>query len=49
MKRLRKMFSAGVTVDRGIGFVGHYLKPWCRRTRPRTVRATLREIEENKK
>ena len=32
-------------VERGIDFVGHLIKPWCRRTRPRTVRAALQRIE----
>jgi RNA-directed DNA polymerase len=32
-------------VDRGIDFVGHVIKPWCRTTRRRTVAAALRRIE----
>lgn len=29
-------------VDRGIDFVGHVIKPWCRRTRRRTVNEAIR-------
>jgi RNA-directed DNA polymerase len=32
-------------VDRGIDFVGHLIKPWCRRTRPKTVRAAIHRME----
>lgn len=32
-------------VDRGIDFVGHHLKPWCRSTRRRTVASALQRIE----
>ncbi|MFT4171788.1 MAG: RNA-directed DNA polymerase [Rhodocyclaceae bacterium] len=32
-------------VDRGVDFVGHLIKPWHTRTRPRTVRAALRRLE----
>lgn len=32
-------------IDRGIDFVGHLIKPWCRRTRPRTMRAALQRID----
>jgi hypothetical protein len=28
-------------IDRGIDFVGHLIKPWCRRTRPGTVARAL--------
>jgi retron-type reverse transcriptase len=31
-------------VDRGIDFVGHLIKPWCRRTRPRTVKAAVARV-----
>jgi len=31
-------------VERGIDFVGHLIKPWCRRTRPRTVRQALARV-----
>jgi RNA-directed DNA polymerase len=31
-------------VDRGIDFVGHVLKPWCRRTRPRTVDHAVQRV-----
>lgn len=33
-------------VDRGIDFVGQVIKPWCRRTRPRTVAAAARRLED---
>jgi RNA-directed DNA polymerase len=33
-------------VDRGIDFVGHVIKPWCRTTRPRTLTTALRRIEQ---
>jgi len=33
-------------VVRGIDFVGHVIKPWRRSTRPRTVAAALRRIEQ---
>lgn len=32
-------------VERGIDFVGFVIRPWCRTTRPRTVRTALRRIE----
>ena len=32
-------------VDRGIDFVGHFIKPWRRTTRPRTLRTALKRIE----
>jgi RNA-directed DNA polymerase len=32
-------------VDRGIDFVGHQLKPWCRTVRRRTIAAALQRIE----
>lgn len=32
-------------IDRGIDFVGQLIKPWCRRTRPRTVAAALQRVE----
>ena len=32
-------------VERGIDFVGHVIKPWCRTTRPRTLRAGLQRIQ----
>ena len=31
--------------DRGIDFVGHVLKPWCRTTRRRTLRVAIERIE----
>ncbi|WP_160286353.1 RNA-directed DNA polymerase [Pseudomonas knackmussii] len=31
-------------VDRGIDFVGHVIKPWCRTTRERTVKEALRRV-----
>jgi RNA-directed DNA polymerase len=33
-------------VDRGIDFVGHVLKPWCRTTRRRTVASAVARIEQ---
>ncbi|MCH8178178.1 MAG: RNA-directed DNA polymerase [Proteobacteria bacterium] len=33
-------------VSRGVDFVGHVLKPWCRTTRRRTVAAAVRRIQE---
>ena len=32
-------------VDRGIDFVGHVIKPWCRSTRNRTVASAVRRLE----
>ena len=32
-------------VDRGVDFVGHLIKPWCRRTRPRTVANALTRLQ----
>ena len=32
-------------VARGIDFVGHVIKPWCRSTRPRTLRTALHRLE----
>jgi len=31
-------------VDRGVDFVGHVIKPWFTRTRPRTVRTAIKRI-----
>lgn len=31
-------------VDRGVDFVGHLIKPWCSRTRRRTLRQTVSRI-----
>lgn len=31
-------------VDRGIDFVGHVIKPWCRTTRRRTAKEALRRV-----
>jgi RNA-directed DNA polymerase len=31
-------------VDRGVDFVGHVIKPWCSRTRRRTVHEAIRRI-----
>jgi retron-type reverse transcriptase len=33
-------------VDRGVDFVGHIIKPWYRRTRPRTVNEAIRRISQ---
>jgi len=33
-------------VDRGIDFVGQVIKPWCRTTRPRTLRNAYRRLHE---
>jgi RNA-directed DNA polymerase len=33
-------------VARGVDFVGHVIKPWCRRTRRRTVRAAIARVRE---
>lgn len=32
-------------VDRGVDFVGHVIKPWCRKTRRRTVGEAIRRIK----
>ena len=31
-------------IDRGVDFVGHVIKPWCRSTRRRTVNEALRRV-----
>jgi len=31
-------------IDRGVDFVGHVIKPWLTRTRPRTVRTAIKRI-----
>ena len=31
-------------VDRGVDFVGHVIKPWCRSTRRRTFHEALRRV-----
>jgi RNA-directed DNA polymerase len=33
-------------VDRGVDFVGHVIKPWCRTTRRRTVNEALRHVSQ---
>lgn len=33
-------------IDRGIDFVGHVIKPWCRSTRRRTFREGLRRVAQ---
>jgi hypothetical protein len=33
-------------IDRGIDFVGHVIKPWCRSTRRRTFREGLRRVSK---
>ena len=32
-------------IHRGIDYVGHTIKPWCRTTRPRTLHAALNRLE----
>jgi hypothetical protein len=44
--RLNERKSILQPVDRGIDFVGHIIKPWCRSTRRRTFREGLRRVAQ---